>query len=42
MCISSLDDTISSYNQVQFLDGFVEFADLSKLGFAMNTINEEG
>jgi transposase len=42
MRISSLEDTISPDNQVRFIDAFVEFVDLSMLGFAVQTIKEEG
>ena len=33
MRISSLEDAISPENQVRFIDAFVSFVDLSKLGF---------
>ncbi|PRZ19123.1 IS1182 family transposase [Flavobacterium granuli] len=42
MRISSLEDSITADNQVRFIDAFVEFVDLSKLGFAVQTIKEEG
>ena len=42
MRFSSLEDTISSDNQVRFIDTFVESIDLSKLGFAVKTLEIEG
>lgn len=42
MRISSLEDTISPDNPVRFIDAFVSFLDLSKLGFSVQTINKEG
>ena len=42
MRISSLEDTISPDNQVRFIDAFVEFVDLSKLGFGIRTLKDEG
>jgi transposase len=42
MRVSSLEDTISPDNQVRFIDSFVAFVDLSKLGFAVQTIKSEG
>ena len=42
MRFSSLEDTISSDNQVRFIDTFVESIDLSKLGFAVKTLKIEG
>lgn len=40
--ISSLEDTISPDNQVRFIDVFVSFVDLSKLGFSVQTLKKEG
>jgi transposase len=40
--ISSLEDVISSDNQVRFIDAFVTFIDLAKLGFAIQTLKKEG
>ena len=34
MRISSLKDAISPDNQVRFIDAFVEYIELSKIGFA--------
>lgn len=42
MRISSLEDAIASDNQVRFIDAFVMFVDLSKLGFSVQTIKSEG
>ncbi|WP_281309990.1 IS1182 family transposase [Flavobacterium flavigenum] len=42
MRISSLEDTIAHDNQVRFIDAFVMFIDLSKLGFSVQTIKREG
>lgn len=42
MRFSSLEDTISPDNQVCFIDAFVEFLDLVKLGFTLNVIKTEG
>lgn len=42
MRISSLEDTISPDNPVRFIDAFVSFLDLSKLGFSVQTLNKEG
>ncbi|MFH6999392.1 transposase [Flavobacterium sp. FlaQc-57] len=42
MRISSLEDTISLDNPVRFIDAFVSFLDLSKLGFSAQTLNKEG
>jgi transposase len=42
MRISSLEDAISSDNQVRFIDAFVTFIDLAKLGFAVQTLKKEG
>ena len=39
---SSLEDIISPNNQVRFTDAFVEYVDLSKLGFAVKTLKIEG
>jgi hypothetical protein len=35
MRISSLEDAIAPDNQVRFIDVFVRFVDLSKLGFSV-------
>ena len=40
--ISSLEDAISPDNQVRFIDAFVSFVDLSKLGFSVQTLQKEG
>lgn len=40
--ISSLEDAISPDNQVRFIDVFVSFVDLSKLGFSVQTLKKEG
>ncbi|MDA6070877.1 transposase [Flavobacterium sp. AC] len=42
MRISSLEDAISPDNQVRFIDAFVSFVDLSKLGFEVKTLKKEG
>jgi transposase len=42
MRISSLEDAISSDNQVRFIDAFVTFVDLAKLGFEVKTLKKEG
>lgn len=42
MRFSSLEDTISLDNQVRFIDAFVAFIDISKLGFAIKTLQTEG
>ena len=42
MRISSLEDAIALDNQVRFIDAFVTFVDLAKLGFAVQTIKGEG
>src|SRR5690349_7211972 len=42
MRISSLEDAIALDNQVRFIDAFVSFVDLTKLGFAVQTIKSEG
>ncbi|WP_269222054.1 IS1182 family transposase [Flavobacterium sp. IMCC34518] len=42
MRISSLEDAIAPDNQVRFIDAFVTFVDLAKLGFAIQTIKGEG
>jgi hypothetical protein len=39
MRISSLEDAIAPDNQVRFIDAFVAFVDLAKLGFAVQTAN---
>jgi hypothetical protein len=38
MRISSLEDAIATDNQVRFIDAFVSFVDLTKLGFAVQTL----
>lgn len=40
--ISSLEDTISAHNQVRFIDAFVSLIDLSKLGFGIKTLKNQG
>lgn len=42
MRFSSLEDAIAPDNQVRFIDAFVAFLDLRKLGFAVNSIKAEG
>ena len=42
MRISSLEDVISTDNQVCFIDGFVSIIDLSKVNFYFPTIKNEG
>ena len=42
MRISSLEDAIAPDNQVRFIDAFVTFVDLAKLGFAVQTVKGEG
>ncbi|OOV19234.1 IS1182 family transposase [Flavobacterium sp. LM4] len=42
MRFSSLEDAISADNQVRFIDAFVTFLDLEKLGFAVTSIKSEG
>lgn len=42
MRISSLEDAIAPDNQVRFIDAFVTLIDLSKLGFAVQTLKKEG
>lgn len=39
---SSLEDPITADNQVRFVDAFVAFLDLEKLGFIANSIKAEG
>jgi transposase len=40
--ISSLEDSIAPDNQVRFIDAFVSYIDLSKLGFSVQTLKKEG
>jgi transposase len=40
--ISSLEDAITSDNQLRFIDAFVEYIGLSKLDFAVKTLKAEG
>ena len=40
--LSSLEDASSADNQVRFIDAFVSFLDLSKLGFSVQTLKKEG
>ncbi|MFV8348030.1 IS1182 family transposase [Flavobacterium sp. ZB4P13] len=42
MRFSSLEDAISPDNQVRFIDAFVEYLDLIKLGFSVQTLKKEG
>jgi transposase len=42
MRISSLEDAINPDNQVRFIDAFVTFVDLAKLGFEVKTLKKEG
>ncbi|WP_417940351.1 transposase [Flavobacterium sp. RS13.1] len=42
MRFSSLKEAISADNQVRFIDAFVTFLDLEKLGFAVTSIKSEG
>jgi transposase len=42
MRFSSLEDAIAPDNQVRFIDAFVAFLDLVKLGFTVNSIKAEG
>lgn len=42
MRFSSLEEAIASDNQVRFIDAFVAFLDLKKLGFAVTSIKSEG
>jgi radical SAM protein with 4Fe4S-binding SPASM domain len=42
MRISSLEDAIAPDNQVRFIDAFVSFVDLSKLGFSVQILKKEG
>ncbi|OOV19239.1 IS1182 family transposase [Flavobacterium sp. LM4] len=42
MRFSSLEDAISADNQVRFIDAFVTFLDLEKLGFTVTSIKSEG
>ena len=42
MRISSLEDAIALDNQVRFIEAFVTFVDISKLGFSVQTIKSEG
>ncbi|WP_243694606.1 transposase [Flavobacterium psychrotolerans] len=42
MRISSLEDAISPDNQVRFIDAFVVFIDLCKLGFTIQPLKKEG
>jgi transposase len=42
MRFSSLEDAISPDNQVRFIDVFVEYIDLIKLGFSVQTLKKEG
>jgi transposase len=39
---SSLEDAIAPDNQVGFIDAFVTFVDLTKLGFSVKTLKKEG
>lgn len=39
---SSLENFISSHNEVRFIDAFVQQIDLLKLGFDMQTLKKEG
>jgi transposase len=39
---SSLEEAISPDNQVRFIDTFVEYIDLIKLGFSVQTLKKEG
>ena len=42
MRFSSLEEAIACDNQVRFIDAFVAFLDLKKLGFAVTSIKSEG
>lgn len=42
MRISSLEDAISTDNQVRFIDAFVDNLNLTKLGFTIKTLKTEG
>lgn len=42
MRISSLEDAIAADNQIRFVDAFVSFVDLFKLGFSVQTLKSEG
>ncbi|MFV8348041.1 IS1182 family transposase [Flavobacterium sp. ZB4P13] len=42
MRISCLEDAIAPDNQVRFIDAFVTFVDLAKLGFSVQTLKKEG
>ena len=42
MRFSSIKDTISTDNQVRFIDAFVEHIDLSKRDFAVKALKTEG
>ncbi|WP_281228062.1 transposase [Flavobacterium aquiphilum] len=42
MRISSLEDAIALDNQVRFIEAFVTFVDISRLGFSVQTIKNEG
>jgi transposase len=42
MRFSSLENAIAPDNQVRFIDAFVAFLDLVKLGFTVNSIKAEG
>jgi transposase len=42
MRFSSLEETIAFDNQVRFIDAFVAFLDLKKLGFAVTSIKSKG
>ncbi|MFV8324219.1 hypothetical protein [Flavobacterium sp. LS2R12] len=42
MRFSSIKDTISTDNQVRFIDAFIELIDISKLDFAVKTLKTEG
>jgi transposase len=42
MRFSSIKDTISTDNQLKFIDAFVEYIDISKLNFTTKTLKTEG
>jgi transposase len=42
MRISNLEDAITLDNQVRFINAFLMFTDLTKLGFSVQTIKSEG
>ncbi len=42
MEFTSLEDVIENDNAVRFIDAFVDKLELTKLGFTLNTLKQEG